>query len=117
MRTMTDDSDHRAMTVEAAASLSLEREAFTRIIATEEVQHILAELDVLPENRISLFETLDADCTDNLSIGEILNGLTMLRGEPRRADVVSNGLMLRNLQISQATFREDQAKFREDQVK
>ena len=37
----------------------------------------------------------------SLSVAEILKGFTMLRGDPRRTDVVSVGLVLRTMQIHQ----------------
>jgi len=81
--------------------VEMTREVFETFVKTPEVQDMLDEMDLYQENRMSLFDVLDSDGGGSLSLPEILNGFTMLRGDPRRTDVVSVWLMLRAVQEHQ----------------
>merc|ERR1712032_849037 len=81
-----------------SARLKVTRVAFEDCVAMPEVGHILDMLDIADDDRLDLFDVLDADQSGALSVGEIVTGLKKLRGEPRRSDIVSNGLLTRQLQ-------------------
>jgi len=71
---------------------------------------ILEELDVSEENRMNLFDTLDVDGGGSLDLHELIRGISKLRGDPRRADIIEVGLMLRSLQASFQQFEHDMRK-------
>ena len=81
--------------------LELDKEMFDSFMEREDVNKLLDELDIRHDNRVDLFSVLDSDGGSSLSVAEILKGFTMLRGDPRRTDVVSVGLILRSLQDHQ----------------
>merc|ERR1740121_252874 len=60
-----------------------------------QISDIMDKLDIAAEDRLDLFDVLDADGNGTLTLGEISDGLKHLRGDPKRSDVISNGLLLR----------------------
>jgi len=49
---------------------------------------------------LDLFDVLDADGSGTLTLGEMLEGLKKLRGDPRRSDLIALGLAIRAMQRS-----------------
>merc|ERR1712241_729332 len=76
------------------------KDVFEETMMDPEAPKLLEDLDVAEEDRIGLFDVLDADGGGTLQLLEIIRGVLKLRGEPRRSDVVQVGLMLRSLQDS-----------------
>merc|ERR1712241_1160711 len=74
------------------------KDVFEETMMDPEAPKLLEDLDVAEEDRIGLFDVLDADGGGTLQLLEIIRGVLKLRGEPRRSDVVQVGLMLRSLQ-------------------
>merc|ERR1712048_1029612 len=70
------------------------------------VYDILQDLDVAEEDQVDLFETLDVDGNGVLSPVEMILGISRLRGEARRADIIATVLMLRSMQSSIQEFAE-----------
>lgn len=85
---------------------SISQETFTKKMSDPNVQKILDELDIAVEDRLDLYDILDADGTGELQVGELLQGVRKLRGEARRSDVIANGLVVRALQERFVLFEE-----------
>jgi len=83
-----------------AALIDVTKSMFAQVTETPEVHSLLDKLDIAHEDRLDLFDVLDADGSGTLTLGEITRGLRRLRGQPRRSDVVSNGLLMRSMQKS-----------------
>jgi len=81
--------------------IELNKELFDKVMRRDDVRKFLDMLDIRAENRVDLFSVLDSDGGGSLSLSEILKGFQMLRGDPRRTDVVSVRLVLRTLQEQQ----------------
>jgi len=73
---------------------------FEVIIHKQSVQEILDDLDIAPEDRVNLFEILDADGSGSLMLEELIVGIIKLRGESRRSDVIAINLQVRELQVA-----------------
>merc|ERR1712226_978652 len=71
---------------------------FSIIMQDPRVHEILDDMDIAVEDRLDLFEILDADGSGDLEVCELLHGLRKLRGDARRSDVIANGLIIRALQ-------------------
>jgi uncharacterized protein YeeX (DUF496 family) len=84
--------------ISEAASVEITREDFEEAIQLDAIHAILEKLEIAYEDRLDLFDVLDADCSGLLSLGEILEGLKKLRGDPRRSDIIELGLAIRALQ-------------------
>jgi hypothetical protein len=80
------------------ASLEITKEIFDEVMNKETIHRIFDDLDIPYEERLDLFEILDADSSGSLGLGEITSGLKKLRGPPRRSDVIANGLTTRAMQ-------------------
>merc|ERR1712194_151840 len=75
---------------------------------------ILRDLDVDEEDQFNLFETLDLDCNGYLDLNELFEGITKLRGDARRSDVITIQLMIRGLQLELRDFSKQALHLLED---
>merc|ERR1711920_239656 len=73
-------------------------EEFAIFIADEGVVVALKDLEIDAADHNYLFQILDADNTGALTIWEFVDGLSRLRGAPRRSDVIRIDLMVREIQ-------------------
>jgi hypothetical protein len=80
-------------------------EFFQDLCQNPRFRDILCELDVADEDQMDLFDTLDVDGGGTLDIEELVTGIGKLRGDSRRADVISVGLTVRALQASFQHFQ------------
>merc|ERR1711920_1050310 len=71
---------------------------FHSLCENDRFAEILDDLDVARADQLHLFETLDVDGNGTLDLEELIVGIEKLRGDPRRADIISVNLMLRSLQ-------------------
>jgi hypothetical protein len=85
-------------------SCQISREYFTKLCEEARFREVLCELDIAEEDQMDLFDTLDVDAGGSLDIEELLTGIAKLRGDPRRADVISIGLTLRSMQHTSQQF-------------
>eukprot|EP00927_Polykrikos_kofoidii_P059188 TRINITY_DN5427_c0_g1_i5.p1 TRINITY_DN5427_c0_g1~~TRINITY_DN5427_c0_g1_i5.p1 ORF type:complete len:484 (-),score=75.51 TRINITY_DN5427_c0_g1_i5:80-1477(-) len=85
-------------------SCQISREFFTKLCQEARFREVLCELDVAEEDQMDLFDTLDVDAGGSLDIEELITGIAKLRGDPRRADVISIGLTLRSMQYTSQQF-------------
>jgi len=63
-------------------------------------QQLLRDLDVSDEDQLDLFETLDVDGGGSIDLEELIIGISKLRGDARRSDIVAVGMVLRHVQTS-----------------
>jgi len=82
----------------SAVNTLIMKNVFEDTMMDPEAQKLLEDLDVAEEDRMGLFDVLDADGGGTLQLLEIILGVLKLRGMPRRSDVVQVGLMVRSLQ-------------------
>eukprot|EP00927_Polykrikos_kofoidii_P085953 TRINITY_DN9487_c1_g1_i1.p1 TRINITY_DN9487_c1_g1~~TRINITY_DN9487_c1_g1_i1.p1 ORF type:complete len:653 (-),score=75.29 TRINITY_DN9487_c1_g1_i1:44-2002(-) len=88
-------------------SIRISADFFEELCEHSRFRDILCELDVAEENQTDLFETLDVDGGGTLDAFELINGINKLRGDPRRADVISVGLTLRSMLFSFQKFERE----------
>jgi len=93
--------------LEELLHLSVTRDVFNTFLQDEEVCTILTALDVPEEERLDIFEVLDANGNGTIQLEELLNGVMKLRGDPRRSDVIHVLLVLRSLQEEMQEFKDD----------
>lgn len=90
----------RALTVsqiiEQGKELKLTPVIFERLRHNSRFTEILSDLDVADDEHFDLFETLDTDGSGCVDVEELVDGISHLRGEARRSDVVSLNFLLRN---------------------
>lgn len=98
LRESHDDDIHHSMLIS--------KEVFMLTIQDPEVQKLMDQLDI-PPDRASLFSTLDADCSGDLEIRELITGFLQVRGEARKSDVLACLLAVRATQKAVRDLRED----------
>lgn len=85
--------------------ISISKELFMKMLQDPVVQNTLDKLDV-PFNRAHLFDVLDSDGSGMLNVSELVTGLLVTRGEPRKSDTVACLISIRAMQGDMAEFRE-----------
>merc|ERR1719291_233147 len=95
-------SDVRDMPVEQVMELALDNpmtpEVFEILREDKGFREILCELDVAETDQYNLFLTLDQDGSGELDVEEMIDGISKLRGEAQRSDVVAVNFKLNALQ-------------------
>merc|ERR1712007_168964 len=86
--------------------LNITPDLFERLRSFREFQNILNDLDISDEDQLDLFDTLDVDGGGTIDLNELLVGISKLRGDARRSDIVGVSLVARNLQDSFKVFDE-----------
>eukprot|EP00928_Gymnodinium_smaydae_P100568 TRINITY_DN9899_c0_g1_i1.p1 TRINITY_DN9899_c0_g1~~TRINITY_DN9899_c0_g1_i1.p1 ORF type:complete len:515 (-),score=73.71 TRINITY_DN9899_c0_g1_i1:106-1650(-) len=84
--------------LESVARIEIGADTFARIVEDPTIVAILEKLDIAEEDRRELFDILDADGSETLTMDEILVGFMKMRGQARRGDVVKCSLILRDVQ-------------------
>jgi len=82
--------------VEKGKELKLTPSTFEKLRVQRRFGEILSDLDVGDDDQFELFDTLDTDGSGEVDVEELVDGISHLRGEARRSDVVSLNFMLRN---------------------
>lgn len=59
---------------------------------------MLEDLDVSDEDQVDLFDTLDVDGGGTIDLDEMIVGISKLRGDARRSDIVGVSLVVRSIQ-------------------
>jgi len=95
---LTETDRHESFEYNSAVDSLIMKDVFDETFKEQEAQKLLEDLDIAEEDRMDLFDVLDADGTGTLHLHEVIRGVLKLRGEPRRSDVVQVGLMVRSLQ-------------------
>lgn len=100
---------HRLTNVRALAEvkeLEITPGLFENLCNDPRFHNLLDSLDVPPEDRMNLFDTFDVDGGGTLDLHEFVLGISRLRGDARRSDVVSVGLIARSLQRELRDFQD-----------
>jgi len=63
-----------------------------------EAKKILADLDIEPQDCLSLSQTLDRNQNGRIDVTELVTGLSRLRGPARRSDIVAVDLAVQSMQ-------------------
>merc|ERR1712232_147222 len=94
----TNERFEEGMAFEDAAQIELTPEYFEELRRYKAFQSLLRDLDVADEDQLDLFDTLDVDGGGTIDLEEFVCGIAKLRGDARRSDIVSVGLVLRSMQ-------------------
>lgn len=100
-----DDQD-----VDEASELQITPELFTFLRTFDELKRLLHALDVTDEDQVDLFDTLDVDGGGMIDLEELIVGISKLRGDARRSDIVGVSLVVRCIQADLRVLKEDIAK-------
>lgn len=73
------------------------KESFQESMMQADAHGLFDQLDVAEEDRLDLFEILDADGRGVIGIDELVNGIFKLRGPARRSDIVACRLVLASM--------------------
>jgi len=87
-----------------ATTLEISREFFQELCDDPRFMDVLNNMDISAEDRVDLFDTMDADGGGTLELEEMLMAMAKLRGKPRRSDLVNISLVTRNVQTELRTF-------------
>lgn len=79
------------------SKMEITPDLFEQLRLDTEAIEIFADLDIADDDRFSLFETLDVDGSGTIDLPELIDGISKLRGEARRSDIVSIDFMLKHL--------------------
>lgn len=61
------------------------------------VQQVFDDLDLADEDQFCLFQTLDADGSGAVDLEELCSGISKLRGDACRSDIVSINFMIQGV--------------------
>jgi len=86
--------------------MKITRQFFEELLKQQKFKDLLGELDIADEDQFDLFDTLDGDNSDFVDILEMIQGLGKLRGEARRADIISVNLLMQNMYTELRLFRD-----------
>lgn len=84
--------------LEKMMAYPLEPDLFGEWIKDERVIYALKQLDIEPDDHAYLFDILDCDNSGQLFVVEVIDGISRLRGESRRSDIITIDLMIRSIQ-------------------
>merc|ERR1719277_2522410 len=73
-------------------------EIFNQMRNSTTVQRIFEELDIADDDQSKLFETLDVDGSGTVDLEELCSGISKLRGDACRSDIITINFMLQNMQ-------------------
>jgi hypothetical protein len=82
----------------AVSSVTIGEHVFDRFILDQEVVKALNDLEIDAADHKYLFDILDNDNTGTIVVSQLVDGLTRLRGDPRRSDIICVDLMVRDMQ-------------------
>merc|ERR1719433_1000800 len=83
--------------IEDVMTTKITKEVFDHTLQIPSVQEWLEDLDIPEDDRMDLFDVLDADGGGTLQLEELVDGIIKLRGDSRRSDVVHVGLVVRSV--------------------
>lgn len=81
-----------------ASGLHITPEFFAFLRTFREFKRLLEELDIADEDQVDLFDTLDVDGGGTIDLEEMVVGISKLRGDARRSDIVGVRLVVRCIQ-------------------
>jgi len=77
--------------------IELTPEMFEELRQKSEVQHIFDELDLADEDQYNLFKTLDSDLSGTVDLEEFCQGISKLRGEACRSDIIHLDFLMQEM--------------------
>merc|ERR1712187_172075 len=77
--------------------MDISKKFFDELLKLEPFKDLLRELDISDEDMPDLFDTFDVDANGSLSILELLKGIRLFRGDPRRSDVIGVSLVVQDI--------------------
>merc|ERR1712232_484007 len=89
---------------EALQQLNITPDLFETLRSFREFQNILNDLDISDEDQLDLFDTLDVDGGGTIDLEELIVGISKLRGDARRSDIIGVSLIVRNIQSALITL-------------
>merc|ERR1719210_2959486 len=95
---------------EKGKEMQITRDMFDHCRQQTKFCEILSDLDVSDDEQFDLFDTLDADGSNSIDLEELIDGISKLRGDARRSDVVALNFVLKNVQSDMKQFFEEQQK-------
>jgi len=84
--------------IEEAACLQITPDFFDFLCSFQDFKALLEDLDIADDDHMDLFDTLDIDGGGTIDLEEMIVGIWKLRGDARRSDIVSVGLIVRSIQ-------------------
>merc|ERR1712060_928935 len=96
-----DESPEDAIDADVMRKLAqnqIYEDAFSDFIEDPSVRRALKDLEIDECDHKYMFDILDNDNTGSLTLFEFMDGLRRLRGNPRRSDIISVDLMVRDIQ-------------------
>merc|ERR1712232_1260043 len=103
--------------VDELSQLNITPELFENLRGFREFQNILNDLDISDEDQLDLFDTLDVDGGGTIDLEELIVGISKLRGDARRSDIIGVSLIVRNIQSAVAQVTETTQKLRDEQTR
>merc|ERR1712137_1043778 len=103
--------------VDEVLTMQISPEFFHSLRRFREFQDILNDLDVSDEDQLDLFETLDVDGGGTIDLEELIVGISKLRGEARRSDIVGVSLIVRNIQSALTKLADTTQAMQDEQVR
>jgi len=89
------------------SEIEISLEFFQELRTFREFHVILRSLDVSDEDQLDLFATLDVDANGTVDLEELIVGISKLRGDARRSDIVGVGLIVRSIQLALSRFEQN----------
>lgn len=84
--------------IDEATALQITPDLFAFLRTFKEFKAVLEDLDISDEDQVDLFDTLDVDGGGTIDLDEMIIGISKLRGDARRSDIVGVGLKVRSIQ-------------------
>eukprot|EP00811_Abedinium_folium_P000252 NODE_1022_length_2647_cov_11.688889.p1 GENE.NODE_1022_length_2647_cov_11.688889~~NODE_1022_length_2647_cov_11.688889.p1 ORF type:complete len:749 (-),score=188.80 NODE_1022_length_2647_cov_11.688889:244-2490(-) len=97
---------HRVRLIRGERAESPMREHdFNEVVKDPYVVDLLEQLDVSLNARMQLFDVFDADGDGSVTVGEFMDTLLRIRGEPQKSDVVATWVTMRDLRTKFEDFQ------------
>jgi len=84
--------------VEEIYALDVRGAVIDEVVMDPTAKQALDDLDIDPHDHNFLSDILDPDNGGSIGVGEFVDGLRRLRGDPRRSDIITIDLMVRSIQ-------------------
>jgi len=93
-----EDKKRLSQNLDTLALVPVSEAIFEQFIRDKDVIQALNELEIDGADHKFLFDILDNDNTGSIVVTQLVDGLLRLRGDPRRSDIITIDLMVRDVQ-------------------